>query len=187
MVPASFYGFLLRKLGWKSEGKMVDDDRCIYLMAPHTSIWDFAIGFFYYRAQGGHLKVMIKKEAFFFPVNCLLRSMGGFPIDRKNPQSTLRSVVHAMDENKEGKFHLCLCPEGTRKAVKKWKTGYHMIAKATGAPVYLTYIDFGKKRVGIMPGPISLTDNAREDTDRIQAIYESMDFAGLHRDGYVTH
>jgi len=187
MIPSSFYRFVLKTLGWESVGTMVQEQRCIYLMAPHTSIWDFAIGYMYYRAQGGHLKVMIKKEAFFFPVNCLLRSMGGFPIDRKNPQSTLRSVVHAMEKAENAKFHLTICPEGTRKAIKKWKTGYHLIAKTTGAPVYLTFIDFGKKRVGILPGPIALTDNAREDTDRIQAIYETHGFTGLHPDGFVTH
>ena len=177
---------MLRKMGWKSEGRMVEDRNCIYLMAPHTSIWDFAIGFMYYRAQGGHLKVMIKKEAFFFPVNLLLKSMGGFPIDRSNPQSTIRSVVRAMETDKEDKFHLTICPEGTRKAVKKWKTGYHTIAKATGAPVYLTYIDFGKKRVGIVPGAVELTDNARNDTDRIQDIYGSMGLTGLHKEDFVT-
>ena len=177
-------------MGWKCEGEKAEDRNCIYLLAPHTSIWDFAIGFMYYRSKGGHLKVMIKKEAFFFPVNLLLRSMGGFPIDRSNPQATLRGLIDAMEENAakpEGNFHLTICPEGTRKAVKKWKTGYHMIAKATGAPVYLTYIDFGKKRVGIMPGaPVELTENARADTDRIQAIYEEWHFQGLHPDGYVT-
>lgn len=173
-------------MGWKSEGQMVNDKNCIYLMAPHTSIWDFAIGFMYYRAQGGRLKVMIKKEAFFFPVNILLRSMGGFPIDRSNPQSTIRSVVREMEANENGTFHLTICPEGTRKAVRKWKTGYHTIAEATGAPVYLTYIDFGKKRVGIVPGVVELTDNARKDTDRIQDIYGTMNLTGLHKGDFVT-
>lgn len=186
MVPSSFYRWLLKTMGWKSEGRMVEDRNCIYLMAPHTSIWDFAIGFFYYRAQGGHLKVMIKKESFFFPVKYILRSMGGFPIDRSNPQATIHSLVHAMEANKDGKFHLTICPEGTRKPVKKWKTGYHTIAQAIGAPVYLTYIDFGKKRVGIVPGAVELTDNARKDTDRIQEIYASMNLKGLHNEGYVT-
>ena len=186
MIPSGVYKFLLKKMGWKSEGEKVADRNCIYLLAPHTSIWDFAIGFMYYRAQGGHLKVMIKKEAFFFPVNLLLRSMGGFPIDRSNPQSTIKSLIRAMEDNKDRYFHLTICPEGTRKAVRKWKTGFHTIAKATGAPVYLTYIDFGRKRVGILPGRIELTDNARADMDRIQAIYAQQHFTGLHPEGYVT-
>ncbi len=176
-------------MGWKLEGEKPLEHNCIFLLAPHTSIWDFAIGFMYYRAKGGHLKVMIKKEAFFFPVNLLLRSMGGFPIDRSNPQGTIRALIDRMEANKaKGEdFHLTICPEGTRKAIRKWKTGYHTIARATGAPVYLTFIDFGQKRVGIMPGKVELTDNAREDTDRIQRIYEENNFRGLHPEGYVTH
>ena len=176
-------------MGWESVGEPVAADKCIYLMAPHTSIWDFAIGFFYYRSLGGHLHVMIKKEAFFFPVKFILRSMGGFPIDRGTPSKTILSVVHQMKkcEASGRKFHLVICPEGTRKAVSRWKTGYHTIARATGADVYLTFIDFGRKRVGILTGePVPLTDDARADTDRIQSLYEPYGFEGKHPGCFLT-
>lgn len=187
MTPNPFYRRLLKLMGWKAEGEAAKEKNCIYLMAPHTSIWDFAIGYFYYRSLGGRLKIMAKKEAFFFPLGNLLRAKGGFPIDRKNPQGTILSIVHEMSREDGGPFHLAICPEGTRKPVKKWKTGYHVIAEATGAPVYLTYIDYGKKRVGILPGKVELTDDARGDTDRIQQTYESMNLTGLHKKDYITH
>lgn len=183
-MSSRFCKFLLKLLGWTSEGEKAPEDKCIYLAAPHTSIWDFALGYLYYRAKGGHLKTMIKKEAFFFPANILLRSMGGFPIDRSNSGSLMVSLIHEMQ--KSGTFHLVICPEGTRKPVKKWKTGYHTIAKAADIPVYLTYFDFKTKRLGIGP-KVELTDNARADTDRIQQMYEDMHLTGLHPDHYVTH
>ena len=80
---------------------------------------------------------------------------------------------------------MVMCPEGTRKAVRKWKTGYHTIARAADMPVYLGYIDWGHKRVGLGP-KVELTDNARADTDRIQKMYEEMDLIPLHPEGYAT-
>lgn len=185
-MAGGFSRFMLKALGWKTDGDMVPSGRIVYLMAPHTSIWDFAIGFFYSRSQGHRLKVMIKKEAFFFPLGPLLKAMGGFPIDRSNPKSVMIGTIHAMEQAKDGNFDLAICPEGTRKAVRKWKTGYHTIAKAAGADVYLAFMDYASKRIGVYPEKIELTDDARSDTDRIQAIYASMNLTGLHRNGYTA-
>lgn len=188
-MSSRFCAFLLKKvMGWTMVGDSVFPERnCIALEAPHTSIWDFVIGYLYYRALGGHLRTMIKKEAFFFPFSLFLRALGGFPIDRSHPQKLIMSIVDEMRNSGEtGKpFHLAMCPEGTRKAVHKWKTGYHSIATAAGVPVYITFIDWKEKRVGVW-GKVELTDDARADTDRIQQIYEDMHLTGLHPEGYAT-
>lgn len=188
-MQQAFAKFILTKvMGWTLVGEPKPDDKLIYVCAPHTSVWDFLIGYLYYRAMGGHLRVMIKKEAFFPPLSWILRAMGGFPIDRSHPQKLLMGIVHEMESLKEGeKFHLVICPEGTRKAVKHWKTGYHTIAVNAGIPVYLTFFDFKRKRVGISDFKLELTDNARADTDRMQEMYESLDLTGLHPEDYVTH
>lgn len=181
-----FASFILYKvLGWHvTPGESIaPEDKCIYLFAPHTSIWDFAIGYLYYKSFGGKLKVMIKKEAFFWPVGPLLRALGGFPIDRKNSEGLIRDLIAEM--NREGVFHLAMCPEGTRKAIRKWKMGYHLIASATGAPVYLSHMDYRTREVGCGK-PFKLSGNARADTDAIQKIYASMHLTGLHPEGYVT-
>ena len=180
-----FCKFVLKTFGWTSIGEKAPEKNCIYLEAPHTSIWDFLMGYLYYRAKGGHLRTMIKKEAFFFPANLLLRSMGGFPIDRKSPASTIHSIVKEMERSGDKPFHLVICPEGTRKAVRKWKTGYHTISRETGAPVYLTVIDWGHKRIGIMQ-KFEIGENAREDTDRIQEIYEKSGAIARHPEGFAT-
>ena len=78
-----------------------------------------------------------------------------------------------------------ICPEGTRKAVRKWKTGYHTIASQTGAALYITMVDWGHKRVGILQ-KFGISENAREDTDRIQQIYEKWQPIGLHPDQFLT-
>ena len=178
-----FSSFVLKTLGWTAEGSVAEEDNCVILAAPHTSIWDFAIGYFYYRSIGGRLTVMIKKEAFFFPVKYLLRAMGGFPMDRSHPQATIMNLVEKMKG--DGVCHLVICPEGTRKPVHKWKTGYHTIARAASVPVYISYFDYKTKHVGLGP-KVELTDDARADTDRIQQMYEDMHLTGLHPEGYVT-
>lgn len=186
MSPA-FNKFLVCKLmGWTmapGEDTLIPEEKAIFLAAPHTSIFDFVIGYLYYRAIGGHLRAMVKKEAFFFPLGPILKALGAFPIDRSSPQTMLMGVIHEM--KKEGVVHIVICPEGTRKAVRKWKTGYHTIAKATGAPVYLGHYDYKTKVFGHGP-KVELTDDARKDTDRIQQMYEEMHLTALHPKGYVT-
>ncbi|MBQ7508291.1 MAG: hypothetical protein IJT52_03080, partial [Spirochaetales bacterium] len=86
----------------------------------------------------------------------------------------------------EDTFILAIAPEGTRKPVKRWKTGYHVIARAVRCPVYMGYFDWGRKRVSVGE-KVELTDDARADTDRIQALYEEMHLQGKHPEGYITH
>ena len=174
----------LRIGGWESVGEIVPEKHAVILEAPHTSIWDFWIGFLYYRSLGGRLTVMIKKEAFFFPVKYLLRAMGGFPIDRSHPTATIQRLVKEM-ESSEKPIHLVMCPEGTRKAIRRWKTGYHTIATQASLPVYIAFVDWGHKKVGIW-GKAPLSGNAREDTDNIQKIYASLNLIGKHPEDYVT-
>lgn len=184
MTPGFCRWMLHKVLGWTDDAPVTDGDKAIILGVPHTSIWDFAIGYLYYRSYGRRMKVMIKKEAFFWPVSWLLRSMGGFPVNRGHSSDLIVSLIHEMKRDET--FHLVICPEGTRKPVRKWKTGYHTIATQTGVPVYLGYFDWGAKHVGIT-GPVELTGDARADTDRIQRMYEDMHLTGKHPEMFVTH
>lgn len=179
-----FCGFLLKVMGWKVGEPIVEDDKCIILGAPHTSIWDFVISYLYYESIGGNCKCMVKKDFFFPPIGWILRAMGGFPIDRKNPTAMMRSVIHEMERCE--KFHLAIAPEGTRKPIKTWKTGFHLIAKETGVPVYLGYFDWGRKVVG-RGVKVELTDDPKADMKRIQALYEEMKLTGKHPENYITH
>ncbi len=186
MSPKSAEFILCKVLGWTRTEPLIPEKKSVVLAAPHTSIWDFAIGYLYYRSLGGHLKVMIKKEAFVFPpVGWFLRSVGGFPIDRKNSGELIRSLIEEMNAC-EGEFHLVICPEGTRKPVKKWKMGYHTIVTQTGLPLYLSHWDFKTKTVG-RGQRFELSSDARGDTDRIQQVYEEMHLTGLHPENYITH
>ena len=114
----------------------------------------------------------------------LLRKLGGLPVDRKNPSALVLSVIREMKAEKV--VHLAIAPEGTRKPVRKWKTGFHTIAREVGCPVYLGYFDWATKHVG-RGEKVELTDNARADMERIQQIYEQMHLTGKYPKDYITH
>jgi len=177
----------MKLFGWRyaaPRDSEIEEKKAIFLAAPHTSIIDFLIGYLYASSVGVKFRVMIKKEAFFFPFGAILRALGGFPIDRSNPQKVLMGVMHEMQ--KEDSFYLCLCPEGTRKAVRKWKTGYHSIARHCNVPVYLGHYNYKEKTFGHGP-KFDLGEDARKDTDKIQEIYESMNLVARHPEKYRTH
>ncbi len=182
---ARFCGWMLRKMGWTTVGGPVPEKKAIILGVPHTSAKDFIVSYLFYTqfaAQKAY--VMIKKEFFFWPIGPLIKKMGGIPVDRSNATALVKSLIEQM-ENKDT-FILAIAPEGTRKATKKWKTGYHLIAKTANVPVYLGYFDWGRKRVSAGE-KVELTDDARADTERIQAIYETMHLQGKHPEGFITH
>ena len=108
---------------------------------------------------------------------------GGIPVDRKKGSNVALQVIKEMKANPV--VHLALAPEGTRKPVKRWKTGFHTIAREVGCPVYMGYFDWKTKRVS-RGQKVELTDDAKADMVRIQALYEEMHLTGKHPDMYIT-
>ena len=127
---------------------------------------------------------MIKGEVFWGPLGWLLRKLGGIPVDRKRGSNVALSVINEMKNTPV--VHLALAPEGTRKPVKRWKTGFHTIARQVGCPVYMGYFDWGTKRIS-RGQKVELTDDAKADMARIQALYEEMHLVGKHPELYITH
>jgi 1-acyl-sn-glycerol-3-phosphate acyltransferase len=109
--------------------------------------------------------------------------MGGIPVDRKRGSGVALSVIKEMKAKKV--VHLALAPEGTRQPVKRWKTGFHTIAREVGCPVYMGYFDWGTKRVS-RGQKVELTDDPKADMARIQALYEEMHLVGKHPEMYIT-
>lgn len=181
---AKFCLWLLHVLGWTAVDKPCEEDKVIILGVPHTSNWDFLISYLYYTGVGGRANVLMKKEMFKGPLGFLLKKMGAIPVDRKNAATMVRSVIDEFNNN--DRVHLALSPEGTRKPIRKWKTGFHTIAKHTGATVYLGYFDWGTKRIG-RGEKFELSDDTKADMEKIQAIYEQMHLVGKHNENYLTH
>ena len=170
-------------MGWTTVGGPAPESKCIILGVPHTSVWDFVVSYLFYTQFDRTAHVMIKKEFFFWPVGVFLRKVGCIPVDRGSAAAMVKGLIEEME--KVDQFHLAIAPEGTRKAVKKWKTGYHTIATETGMSVYLSHMDYRKKEVGYGK-KFELSGNAREDTNLIQKAYSEMHLTALRPKGYTT-
>jgi len=157
------------------------EKKAIVLGVPHTSAADFLVSYLFYTQFRKVAHVMIKKEAFFWPVGPILRACGAIPVDRSSAVALTKSIIEEMGGDEE--FHLAIAPEGTRKSVKRWKAGFWHIAKATGATVYIGHFDWGTKHIGC--GEVfHLTDDCKADMERLYAYYEAQSFEGKKRSGY---
>ncbi|MCR5407786.1 MAG: 1-acyl-sn-glycerol-3-phosphate acyltransferase [Bacteroidales bacterium] len=180
---AKFCGWLLKKMGWESVGGPMKEQKAIVLGVPHTSFKDFLVSYLFYTQYGKVAHIMIKKQFFWWPMGALLRALGAVPVDRKSPTETVRSLIHIMEDVPE--FHLAIAPEGTRKPVKRWKAGFHLIAKETGATVYLGYYDWGRKRISVGE-PFELTDDVKADMQRMYDHYRPMGIQGYHKENFIV-
>jgi len=126
---------------------------CVMVGAPHTSNWDFIYFLAAFDIMKIPVKFTIKKEWMKFPVSLVMKPLGAVSIDRtpKEPGAEKISMVDAMAEMliKNKNMAIVVTPEGTRKAVKKWKTGFYHVALKANVPIALGYMDYAKKEAGV--------------------------------------
>jgi len=136
-------------MGWKMIGDFNGDaiKKCVVIAVPHTSWHDFYIGLLIRRIDGVKISFMGKKELFKGPLGWYFKRVGGIPIDRTSGQNKVEAIAKEFEKRDE--LRLTLAPEGTRKKVSTWKTGFYYIAKMADVPVIMVAFDFGKKRVVI--------------------------------------
>jgi len=134
--------------GWKIESGMPTNiKKCVVVMAPHTSMWDFIIGRLGWYVLGLDVKFFIKKEIFYFPLGQFIKWLGGIPVDRSKSVRLVDQVAAVFDQNDS--FYLVITPEGTRSLNTNWKKGFYYIAEKANVPIALGYLDYSKKIGGI--------------------------------------
>lgn len=163
---------VLRLGGWRMVGAFPDIPRLVLIGAPHSSNWDGVWGFAVKCALGLDIKILGKDSLFRIPVlGTLLKRLGVIPVDRTAAHGVVEQSA-AMIRGAD-RFWYGLAPEGTRKRVERWKTGFWKIAKAADVPVLPAYFHYGRREVGI--GPVfELTDDMPADIARIQAWYRGV-------------
>lgn len=161
---------LLRWLGWKIVGdKPRDREQYIVVVAPHTSNWDFLIGVMVRSAMAmTDVRYLAKKELFRAPFGWLFRALGGYPVDRSKHSNMTDAVVDLFRTIPD--FKIAITPEGTRKYVAEWKTGFHRIATKAGVAIVPCVFDYGRKTVSFLP-VFPLTDDVEGDVARLKALY----------------
>ncbi len=164
-----FARLVLRLSGWKIRGDFpFQYKKCVVIEAPHTSMWDFVIGWLAFRTLGVQVKFLIKKEMFFWPFGSSLRKLGGIPIDRHRNNRMVATISELFEKHES--LYITITPEGTRKRVEHWKKGFYYIAMHAGVPVVLAYLDYGKKEGGV--GPVLWpSGDFQSDWQIIEAFY----------------
>lgn len=141
----------------------------VFIGAPHTSNTDFFLMLAIAFDMDLKIRFLIKDSWFKGPLAGLMRSLGGIPVDRKDPASIVEEILGAVERGEE--FHLVVTPEGTRGAGSGyWKSGFYRIALKSGFPLTLGYVDGVAKVAGLGPS-IQLTGDVRADMDVIRAFY----------------
>ena len=139
--------FIIRISGWQTTGELPDLPKAVFVAAYHTSNWDGIWLILYKIALDVKFSFLAKHSLFWWPLGNLLRSVGAIPIDRSKSTSIVRQLVEAFEE--QDHLFLALAPEGTRDFKPYWKSGFYQIAKKSGVPIVLAYIDYAKKEMGI--------------------------------------
>jgi 1-acyl-sn-glycerol-3-phosphate acyltransferase len=151
-------------LGWKLAGNLNMSvnavKKAVIIAAPHTSWVDFPLGVLLRSVIGVKTNFVGKKELFVFPLGWIFRALGGAPLDRYTKENKVQAIAKLFQNKDE--FRMAMSPEGTRKKVDKWRTGFYYIAKEAKVPIIMFTLDFGKKQSEISE-PFYPTDDKEAD------------------------
>ena len=168
---------ILKLMGWKLNYDIPEGvHRCVLVSAPHTSNWDFVIGRLAMWAYGIDVKILIKKELFFFPMGIFLKALGGIPVDRKGGKANITGQI-AQKFAEQEKLCVMFTPEGTRSHNPNWKKGFYYLAHKANVPIFLGYVDYEKKIGGIKMKFIP-TGDVEKDLEEIKNFYK--DYKGKY-------
>ncbi|HSB55067.1 MAG TPA: lysophospholipid acyltransferase family protein, partial [Gemmatimonadales bacterium] len=138
---------LLRLGGWRVEGRLPDEPRFVLIVAPHTSNWDFILGLLAMFTIGIRLSWLGKHSIFRFPIVGLLRWLGGEPVDRRVHHGIVEAAIDRFRSRRQ--WVLGIAPEGTRKRVEQWKTGFYLIAVGADVPILPVAFDYSRRVVDL--------------------------------------
>jgi len=162
-------------LGWKITGNtnFSKDElkKAVIIAVPHTSWYDFLIGILLRKTVNVKTNFVGKKELFRWPFGWYFRAVGGAPLDRTSGQNKVEAIAKLFEGKDE--FRLTLAPEGTRKKVKEWRTGFYYIAKAAHVPIIMFTLDFKNKQNHISE-PFYPTDDVEADFRYMKSFYKGV-------------
>ena len=136
---------ILRVLGWRVEGEIPNLERILIIGAPHTSNWDFVYAMAAILGLNIKLRWLGKHTIFKPGVSWFMEWLGGIPVNRGKPESIVDNVARLVEQDKG--IVIGLAPEGTRKKVETWKTGFLRIAEAIDCKIFIIGLDFPGKRI----------------------------------------
>ena len=162
---------LYKILRWKIHGDFQLPKKCILIVAPHTHWIDFFLALLIRKAINQEINFIGKKELFIFPLDYILRYLGGVPVERNSKSKTVDLIAENFYKKK--KFRLGISPEGTRRKVSKWKTGFYYIALKAKVPIISVTLNFEKKNTTFSK-PFYVTGDIEKDIKKLKVFFENV-------------
>lgn len=162
----------LRATGWQLTGEFPAEPKFVAIVAPHRSAWDLALGMMSLYGMQVKFSWMAKHSVFFWPIDGILRWLGGIPINRSAAHGIVPQLVNEFAQ--QDKLILAITPEGTRtnadSPVSAWKKGFYHIAHRSRVPILPIYLAYEHKIIYF--GPLLRTSgNVSADLIDIQEFY----------------
>ena len=154
--------------GWRLVGEIPDAPKFVAIVAPHTSNWDFVVGLLAKFALAVDAAWLGKHTLFRPPFGAIMRRWGGIPVDRAASHDVVAQTVAAFAARP--RMVLAVAPEGTRKRVTAWRSGFYHIARGAGVPILLVALDWPHRTIRFGP-TVTPTGDAEGDIARIRARY----------------
>ncbi len=161
---------IMRLTGWRFEGSFPDIAKFVVIVAPHTSNWDFFVGVMAMFAAGFRGTFLGKHTLFRWPVGLVMRWLGGVPVNRSSANNVVEQVIDYFRTRPA--MILALSPEGTRKKLPVWRSGFYNIAKGAGVPIMPVALDYSRRRIVFLP-PMYPTDDRPADFARLGANFNA--------------
>jgi 1-acyl-sn-glycerol-3-phosphate acyltransferase len=106
-----------------------------------------------------------KDSLFAFPLGALMRALGGTPVDRAASNDVVVSIVREFERRE--RLVLALAPEGTRRKVGRWRTGFYHIAHGARVPIVTVALNWRVRALQLGP-PYYTTGDFDADMRELQ-------------------
>ncbi len=177
--PVQFRGsalarWLLHRMGWTVHFDGLPGLQGVLAVYPHTSNWDFVVLVIVKWAVGIPVRFWGKDSLFRVPVfGRWLRYIGGVPVERTSAKGVVADTaarIQAAGERGEY-FWLALAPEGTRKLIPGWRSGFYRTTVQAAVPLGLVKVNYALREVTVLDF-LRLSGDEAVDFRRIAASLE---------------
>ena len=166
----------MKIIGWKVVGDHHPEvPKRILIAGPHTSNWDFPLGLMTRSIIQDDIKYVGKASLFKPPLGWIMKKLGGVGVDRTKSNNFVDAVVQEF--SKHDRLAILFAPEGSRKKVEKFKTGFYHIARQAKIPILPAVLDYRDKEFKFLP-LFWATGDEKKDLQYIENLYKGV--AGYH-------
>ncbi len=168
--------WIVRLAGWRIEVAEPMPEKCVIVMYPHTSNWDFVFGLLTKWSIGLTFKrdalCFAGKESLFRgPWARFFRGVGGFPVSRSLSSGFVDQMAARFAN--EPRMRFVIAPEGTRSYAPHVRSSFYYVALAAKVPIALGAFDFLRKRV-VVNAFLWASGDTAADLAMINAYYRDL-------------